>query len=799
MATGDRRLPHLQRPVYSAAEPVSTEGPSAPRPSEAPREPKIQSESLPRPKNRYDTFLGQFTAMGQAAPPPNAFFTVKEQGVSNPRFLRMSCPQIALEDSAQKNIGLPVGAVWQPLADQEPGDDPVPMISRPPFRCTRCFAYVNPHFRFVEGGRKVVCNICGLVQESPEDYFADRTGKSELYSGTYEFPAPPEYSVKPPMEPMFFFCLDVSEYSLHLGLPQQVISSVKGILDYIPAQERTRVGLMTYDTKMHFYRISEIGELTEIVVTDINDPFVPDPIESLTFNVSEDREKLDNVLDKLADWTYPQPSKQIISAGAVVEAFKNYFMKGRGGRLIVFSTQLGTVGKHQLPMRNDPKAYNTDKEKLMYQSRPEYTTLGQECVNEDLCVDVFVCASSYVDVASLGSMCSQTGGDLYLYPGFTLGADAERLHYQLVRILTRVQGFQVVMRARVSNGLAVETYLGKYRRRGPIEMEASCVDSDKSIAIVLKHDEKLQPDTHVYLQCVILYTNQFGQKMLRIFNGIMLATSYIGNVIKSGDSDCLANLISKNYGSMILEQSLSAIREAWHSAMIKLLYSHRNTIDERNDFSKILVPESLKLLPLYCNTSMKLPVFSLSGVYVDLRLYSMHNLLSMGVHQSRLLFYPSIYSLHNILDQPQAPGTLTESENVTLPDLVPCSLSSLEPNGVYLINNGEILVIYIREAASNEFIYNVFGMNTVQELIENPEYWDLAEMGTEESDRVIAVVEEVRRRNPAIYSAVYFCFQHVHDDIVRKLMVEDATPSEMCYSDYLLRLHKIVLNKISQK
>ena len=39
-----------------------------------------------------------------------------------------------------------------------------------PLRCGRCKAYINPFMRFVDGGRRLQCNMCGFVNDCPREY-----------------------------------------------------------------------------------------------------------------------------------------------------------------------------------------------------------------------------------------------------------------------------------------------------------------------------------------------------------------------------------------------------------------------------------------------------------------------------------------------------------------------------------------------------------------------------------------------------------------------------------------------------
>ena len=790
------RLPHLQRPVYQPAEAMNS---PMPNPVKQPvREAKISSESLPRPLIRQDEHFGVFTTLGQVAPSPDSLFSVKEQGLSNPRFLRFTMNAIPVDSSTCTSIGLPLAAVWQPYAEQQPDDDPVQRVESPPFRCSRCFAYVSSFFKFVDSGRKCICNICGLNQDTPEIYLRDRASKPELYAGTYDFRAPAEYSIRPSQIPLYLFCIDTSSPALQLGLLPQVLSSIRAILDYIPIPESAMIGVLTFDSSIQIFKVSNNGELNEVIMTDCEDPFVSEPVAGCCYNVGRDREKLEIMLEKLAEWNFANPSKQSLSVGGLVYALKESMLKARGGRVIIVSSQLGTIGKYALAPRQEMKSMHNEKEKA-YLPAENYLALAQECCSEDICIDIFVCTNQSVNISTIAVLCTQTGGDLYYHPGFRNESDGERLYYQLARILTRPQCSQIAMRARCSNGLSVDFYIGKYKRKGPVEMEIACLDSDKSIGILIKYDEKLNDGQDYYVQCAMLHTISTGEKLIRICNGRVHASRSVPSIFKVADPDAISNITLRLSAHNIFELPLNTIRENWHTSIIKVLVVHRQSLGD-SDFSKILVPEPLKLIVLYCNSALKLPGLTLAGVSLDLRMHSIHWLLGLPIYQSRLLLYPKTYSLHDLMLQIQDPGSYTNGI-LALPTLVPDSRESLKTEGVYLINNGEILVVYIGREASEEFLTGTWGVGTAEDLFNTPEEWTLRDLGTEESQKVIAVVEEIRRRNPAVYASLYFYFQGFSSDdqIIKKLMVEDNNTAELAYGDFLMRLHKIVLNKISIK
>lgn len=75
-----------------------------------------------------------------------------------------------------------------------------------PLRCTFCFAYVNPWCKFSENGKKLSCNICSQVSNTPERYYTpldennlpiDLEKRPELSHPVYDFEISAEYNAYP--------------------------------------------------------------------------------------------------------------------------------------------------------------------------------------------------------------------------------------------------------------------------------------------------------------------------------------------------------------------------------------------------------------------------------------------------------------------------------------------------------------------------------------------------------------------------------------------------------------------------
>jgi protein transport protein SEC24 len=61
-----------------------------------------------------------------------------------------------------------MGLMIRPLADLHPEEDPIEVVDfgqAGPIRCSRCQAYSNPYFRFINGGSVFICNLCSFENE----------------------------------------------------------------------------------------------------------------------------------------------------------------------------------------------------------------------------------------------------------------------------------------------------------------------------------------------------------------------------------------------------------------------------------------------------------------------------------------------------------------------------------------------------------------------------------------------------------------------------------------------------------
>ena len=125
-----------------------------------------------------------------------------------------------------------------------------------------------------------------------------------------------------------------------------------------------------------------------------------------------------------------------------------------------------------------------------------YVKMAEECVDQRICVDLIYAINNAksIDLTSMAPIATLTGGDLHLFSPFDPMKHGEKLHYEVFRILTRMQGTEVAIKARASTGLTVTEYFGSFGFKEIADFALAAIDCDKSVGFAVRNDEKLKED-----------------------------------------------------------------------------------------------------------------------------------------------------------------------------------------------------------------------------------------------------------------------------------------------------------------
>ncbi|OQS04365.1 transporter Sec24, partial [Thraustotheca clavata] len=685
----------------------------------------------------------------------------------DPRYMRMTVNAIPHSQEHANKSALPIGVIIHPLAEPEAGKE-LPVVNfgaTGVVRCKSCRTYVNPFVQWVDNGRRWRCNLCGVSNDVPSSYFChlgpdglrqDKEERPEL-CGSVEIVASSEYMMRPPTPPVYVFVMDVSAQAVASGMIEVCAKTILEQLDNLPGDPRTRFGLITFDSSVHFYNLKAGLKSPQImIVPDINELFIPIPDELLV-NLSDSRDVIEGLLDMLPRLHQNSRNPDTCLGPAIRAAFR--LMTSVGGKMLVFQSSLPTMGQGALKHREDTRMLGSDKEhNLLNPVDTFYRKNAIEFCRQQVSVDTFLFSPQYTDFASLGCLSKYSAGEVFFYPGFSAAKDGEKFSNELAHCLTRETGWEAVMRVRVTKGMRLSNFYGNSFLRGPDLLALPNCHRDAAYAIEIEHNDALLTASVICVQSALLYTTSCGERRIRVHTVAVPVTKLFAEVFRSVDVDAMCNLIAKNALEVALKTGLNAARNKLQAVASDIARAYRTSGAYGANPStgyQLQLPESLQLLPLYIMSLMKNPAFrGGNDIGSDERSAFQYILNNMSVPLSRTFIYPRLFSL---LEMPQeaglpvegdAPGVMTAgSERIQLPPVVNLSVERLNTEGAFLLDDTVSLHLWLGRSVSPRFLMSLFGNESIDGI--DPRELQLAPPQDDLGTRIHNIINAVREDRPS--------------------------------------------------
>lgn len=778
-----------------------------------PAQRRLDPDQLPSPiqvmqddkQNRSGIFYTN--QKGLMPPLVTTNFVTQDQGNCSPRFVRSTMYNVPVTVDMMKQTSVPFALVISPLARLVEGEQQPPIVNMGeigPVRCIRCKAYMSPYMQFIDGGRRFHCLFCKATTEVPGEYFqhldhtgqrVDRFERPELLLGTYEFVATKDYcrNNQYPLPPAMIFVIDVSYNNMKSGLVHLLCAKMKEIIRNLPKedgaeQSNMKVGFITYSTSVHFYNIKScLAAPQMMVVGDVNEMFMPlldgflcDPVESETV--------IDLLMSEIPRQFADTRETETILYPAIQAGLEALKASNCAGKLLVFHSSLPIAeAPGKLRNRDDRKLLNTEKEKtVLAPQNTSYNTLGQDCVQAGCCVDLFIFNNSYVDIATIGQVSRLTGGEIFKYTYFQADIDGERFIGDLKRNVSRQIAFDSVMRIRTSTGVRATDFYGHFYMSNTTDMELAAIDCDKAIAVEIKHDDKLTEEDGVYIQVALLFTSCSGQRRLRVFNLSLKTCSQMADLYRNCDLDTIVNFFAKQGMFKLIEATPKQVKDTLVTRCATILACYRKNCASPSSVGQLILPECMKLLPLYVNTLMKSDAFSGgSDITCDDRSFAMHYVMIMDVNASVVYFYPRLIALHTI-----------DLEAVDSPNPMRCTYEKLLDEGVYMLDNGIHMFIWLGLNAPSEFISQVFGVPSAGQVDTDKTF--LPNLDNPLSIKIRNLIEDIRDERRRCMRLTLVRQRDKMEMVFKHFLMEDrGVDGSPSYVDFLCHMHKEIRNLLS--
>ena len=457
---------------------------------------------------------------------------------------QLSLP-ISISLCPMKNTGLEI-----PLVDY--GENNIP-------RCPNrnCRAYLNPFVKFISGGEKWICNICGQINNTEDYYYSDvdKNGerldinsKTELCCGTYEFVANKTYwkKGKNPTEALYIFLFETSLGAIDNGYFNACVESVKDVIvnESFYNGNHVKISIITYNLGVDFYSYNERytqPQMLTVNESNDNDTFLPTNKSNLIFSLEKDKDKILQTLDLIQN-TFNRNNANIVNNNckdsvkvfaAIVGAY--LIAQKLGGKILIFSS---SNAFNSIPKMNCGIEKNMTKEQLAYSSHDNRRlgNIGINLTNENIGCDIFASADSQINTLTLNQVCEYSNGHLYFFKKFNIDSHYKNIFNQIRRVLTRPICWEGVNRTRFSLGYKISSYSTPilisngdlfifptgdsdqnylFSVSPPPSKTTEGGETEKSNNYMTNTEKK---ENYVYIQSALLYSYGDGTRRIRVHN-----------------------------------------------------------------------------------------------------------------------------------------------------------------------------------------------------------------------------------------------------------------------------------------
>ena len=204
----------------------------------------------------------------------------------------------------------------------------------------------------------------------------------------------------------------------------------------------------------------------------------------------------------------------------------------------------------------------------------------------------------------------------------------------------------------------------------------------------------------------------------------------------------------------------------------------------------LLLPDTLKLLPLYTLGLMKSALFTSAAISADERSHYLYLFSTMTVPHSTALVHPRLVQLHPPAQQMSPPPT-------ELPRLLALTVNVLTTEGAYLLEDGLSLTLWLGSGVSTDFLQGAFGWPTL-ENVDASTLRLLPKDASPLAGYIHAICELLGAHRVGGYLALRVCKQgDGSDGVFMRGLIEDQTRQMMAYPEFLTHCHRFILSKVA--
>lgn len=266
--------------------------------------------------------------------------------------------------------------------------------------------------------------------------------------------------------------------------------------------------------------------------------------------------------------------------------------------------------------------------------------------------------------------------------------------------------------------------------------------------------------------------------------------------MKFVDQDAVINIIAKEAAGRVAEKSLKEIRGSLTEKTVDILASYRKNFSGSHPPGQLVLPENLKEFSMYMLGLMKSRAFKGGKEPTDRRAYDLRMIRSLGPLELSLYLYPRMISIHN-LDEKD--GFAGETGHLRMPAAVRASFSKVEEGGVYIVDNGQVCLLWIHAQVSPNLLEDLFGEGQTSLQTLDPFANQLPVLETHlncQVRNILHYLESVRGSKALTLQLARQGLDGAEYEFAR-ILYEDRNNEAQSYVDWLVHVHRHIQLEVS--
>lgn len=205
---------------------------------------------------------------------------------------------------------------------------------------------------------------------------------------------------------------------------------------------------------------------------------------------------------------------------------------------------------------------------------------------------------------------------------------------------------------------------------------------------------------------------------MRICNLSLLVTTTVADIFKSSDLDAMMLFFAKQACFKLMDSSPKAVKDNLIHRSAQILAFYRKHCTSPTSAGQLILPEGLKLLPLYILCLIKNDAIAGgSDMTIDDRSYVIHFVLTMDLLISVSHLYPRFIPIHNLdVDLHDERSEESNLNDIEVPISIRSTHEKITEDGAYILENGVHFFLWLGQSLPVTFIQPLFGVQCTQQV-----------------------------------------------------------------------------------